>query len=71
MRAVDQHGYVLDVLVQSRRNKHPAERLMRKLLRKHGKTLRVLVTDKLNSYAAVNKNMGLKFEVDPEFGTAV
>ncbi len=35
---------------------------MRKLLRKHGKTPRVLVTDKLKSYAAANKKMGLKFE---------
>nr|WP_295777736.1 IS6 family transposase [Rhodoferax sp.] len=61
-RAVDQHGAVLDVLVQSRRNRQAAERLMRKLLRKHGKTPRVMVTDKLKSYAATNKKMGLKFE---------
>ena len=61
-RAVDQHGYVLDVLVQSRRNTQAAERLMRKLLRKHGKTPRVMVTDKLKSYAAANKKLGLKFE---------
>ncbi len=61
-RAVDQHGYVLDVLVQSRRNTQAAERLVRKLLRKHGKTPRVMVTDKLKSYAAANRSMGLKFE---------
>jgi hypothetical protein len=52
-RAVDQHGAVLDVLVQSRRDKHAARRLMRKLLRKHGRTPRVLITDKLKSYATV------------------
>lgn len=34
---------------------------MRKLLRKHGKTPRVMVTYKLKSYAAANKNMGVKF----------
>ena len=61
-RAVDQHGYVLDVLVQSRRNTQAAERLMRKLLRKHGKAPRVMVTDKLKSYAAANRKIGLKFE---------
>ena len=61
-RAVDQNGYVLDVLVQSRRNTKAAERLMRKLLRKHGKAPRVMVTDKLKSYAAANKKLGLKFE---------
>jgi putative transposase len=61
-RAVDQHGYVLDVLVQSRRNTQAAERLIRKLLRKHGKTPRVMVTDKLKSYAAANREIGLKYE---------
>jgi hypothetical protein len=35
-RAVDAEGEVLDVLVQSKRNKHAAQKLMRKLLRKYG-----------------------------------
>ena len=35
---------------------------MRKLLRKRGETPRVMVTDKLKSYAAANKKMGFKFE---------
>jgi putative transposase len=61
-RAVDQYGYVLDVLVQSRHNTQAAERLMRKLLRKHSTTPRVMVTDKLKSYAAANRKMGLKCE---------
>ena len=60
-RAVDQHGAVLDVLVQSRRNTQAAVRLMRKLLRRHGLP-RVMVTDKLKSYVAANKDKGLKFE---------
>ena len=34
-RAVDAEGEVLDVLVQSKRNKHAALKLMRKLLRKY------------------------------------
>jgi len=33
-RAVDQDGRVLDILVQSRRNKEAALRLLRKLLKK-------------------------------------
>jgi len=35
-RAVDQHGAVLDILVQSRRNAKAAKRLLRKLLKKQG-----------------------------------
>ncbi|REE18351.1 putative transposase [Paraburkholderia sp. BL27I4N3] len=61
-RVVDQHGAVLDVLVQSRRDRHAARRLMRKLLRKHGRAPRVLITDKLRSYAAANKDLGLNVE---------
>jgi transposase-like protein len=44
----------LSNLVQSRRDRRAAQRLMRKLLRKHGRTPRVLITDKLKSYAAAN-----------------
>src|SRR3954470_3144459 len=51
-RAVDQDGFVLDVLVQSRRSKAAAERLLRKLLKKQGRAPRVMVTDKLASYSA-------------------
>ena len=59
---VDQHGAVLDVLVQSRRDGHAARRLMRKLLKKHERSQRVLVTDKLKSYAAANRDLGLNVE---------
>jgi putative transposase len=51
-RAVDQDGVVLDVLVQSRRDKRAARRLLRKLLKKQGRAPRVMVTDKLASYSA-------------------
>jgi putative transposase len=61
-RAVDQHGAVLDVLVQSRRDRHAARRLMRKLLKKHGRAPRVLITDKLKSYAAANRYLGINVE---------
>jgi putative transposase len=48
-RAVDQHGAVLDILVQSRRNAKPATRRLRKLLKKQGIAPRVMITDKLAS----------------------
>src|SRR5207244_6240104 len=51
-RAVDQDGFVLDVLVQSRRDKTAAKRLLRKLLKKQGRAPRVMITDKLASYSA-------------------
>src|SRR5215211_2858592 len=51
-RAVDQDGIVLDVLVQSRRDKQAAKRLLRKLLKKQMRPPRVMVTDKLASYGA-------------------
>src|SRR5690349_8586041 len=46
-RAVDQDGLVLDVLVQGRRDKKAAKRLLRKLLKKQGRPPRVLVTELL------------------------
>src|SRR5215212_12168726 len=46
-RAVDRDGTVLDVLVQSRRDRRAAKRLLRKLLKKQGRPPRVLVTDLL------------------------
>jgi putative transposase len=58
-RAIDQNGEILDVLVQARRNKRAALRLMRKLLKKTGRAPRVLVTDRLKSYAAAVRDLGL------------
>src|SRR5215217_7481885 len=56
-RAVDQDGTVLDVLVQGRRDKKAAKRLLRKLLRRQGRTPRVMVTDKLASYPAAKREL--------------
>src|SRR3982750_2234783 len=56
-RAVDQDGIVLDVLVQSRRDKKAAKRLLRKLLKKQGRPPRVRVPDKLASYPAAKKEL--------------
>ena len=49
-RAVDQHGNVLDVLVQSRRHAVAAINFFRRLLTGLRYVPRVLVTDKLVSY---------------------
>lgn len=51
-RAVDQHGRVLEVLVQRRRDKNAAGRLLRKLLKRRGHPPRALITDKFGSYGA-------------------
>lgn len=56
-RAVDQHGAVLDILVQSRRNAKAAKRLLRKLLKKQGIAPRVMITDKLASYGAAKREI--------------
>src|SRR5215208_4372785 len=56
-RAVDQNGMVLDVLVQSRRDKQAAKRLLRKLLKRQCRAPRVMVTDKLPSYGAAKKDL--------------
>jgi putative transposase len=50
-------GFVLDVLVQSRRDKKAAKRLFRKLLKTQGRAPRVLITDKLKSYAAAEREI--------------
>ena len=51
-RAVDQDGEVLDILVQPRRNRQAARKFSRKLLKGQRYAPRVIVTDKLGSYAA-------------------
>jgi putative transposase len=61
-RAVDQDGFVLDVLVQSRRDRKAAQRLLRKLLKKNAMAPRVMITDKLGSYGAARREMGLSIE---------
>src|SRR6202043_4101325 len=58
-RAVDHEGEVLDMLVQRRRDKRAALRLMRKLLKKQGFTPKLLTTDKLGSYGAAFRHLQL------------
>ena len=56
-RAVDHEGEVLDTLVQRRRDKRAALRLMRKLLKKQGFTPKLLTTDKLGSYSTAFRHL--------------
>jgi transposase-like protein len=58
-RAIDQNGEVLDVLVQAKRDKRAALKLMRELLKKHGFAPRTIVTDKWRAYAAAFRDLGL------------
>ena len=61
-RAIDQNGVVLDILVQSRRNTKAAKRFFRKLLKRLRYAPRVVITDKLKSYAAAKREMRLASE---------
>jgi putative transposase len=56
-RAVDSEGNVLDVWLQRHRDTKAAKRFLRKLLKKQGFVPRVIVTDKLKSYEAANKQV--------------
>ncbi len=59
-RAVDSEGEVLDLLVQKRRNKRAALKLMRKLLKNQGIRPKQIVTDRLGSYGAALRELGLE-----------
>jgi putative transposase len=56
-RAVDEHGQVLDVLVQERRDTAAAERFFRQLLGHVGGTPDAIVTDSLASYGAAKARL--------------
>jgi putative transposase len=56
-RAVDQEGHVLDILVQRQRHKATAKKFFRKLLKGLKYVPRVIVTDRLKSYAAAKREM--------------
>ena len=56
-RAVDQDGYVLDEIVQNRRNTKAARRLLIRLLKKQGVAPKRMITDKLRSYRAAKRQV--------------
>ena len=55
--AVDQDGYVLDEIVQVRRNTKAARRLLIRLLKKQGRPPKRIITDKLRSYGAAKRQV--------------
>ena len=61
-RAVDQNGFVLDVLIQRRRDSRAAQLLMKKLLKSAGTPPRVMITDK-RSHGAARAKMGFSSNI--------
>ena len=56
-RAVDQHGVVLEEILQSKRNKRAAKRLLVKLMKRWGVMPKRIITDKLRSYGAAKREV--------------
>jgi putative transposase len=56
-QAVDQDGYVLDEIVQTRRDTKAAKRLLARLMKQQGGPPRRMITDKLGSYAAARRQI--------------
>ena len=56
-RAVDQDGYVLDEIVQTRRDTKAAKRLLVRLLKKQGLSPKRVISDKLRSYGAASRDV--------------
>src|SRR5207302_8164054 len=63
-RAVDSEGEVLEVLVQPRRDRAAALKLLRKLLKRQGFAPAVIVTDSLRSYSAARRATLRRFLVE-------
>ena len=64
-RAVDDEGEVLDVLVQKRRNKAAALKLLRRLLKNQGVVPETITTDGLASYGAAIEDLGIEVRHRP------
>lgn len=56
-RAVDQDGYVLEEIVQTRRNTKSARRFLIRLMKKQGLAPKRIVTEKLRSYGAAKRDV--------------
>jgi transposase-like protein len=59
-RAVDAEGEILEVLIQAKRDKRAALKLIRKLLKKHGTAPAEWVTDKCPAYGAALRELNQK-----------
>ncbi len=60
-RAVDQEGIVLEEILQSRRDKFAAKRILRALIKRYGLPKRI-ITDKLRSYGAAKREVAPSLE---------
>jgi putative transposase len=56
-RAVDQDDHVIDILIQSRKDKQAARRFFHKMLQEQGQSPRWMITDKLRSYGASRREV--------------
>lgn len=56
-QAVDQDSYVLDEIVQNRRDTKAAKRLLIRLLKKAGMPPKLIITDKLRSYGTAKREI--------------
>jgi len=56
-RAVDQHGTVLEEILQKRRDKKSAKRLLLALMKRYGFAPKRIITDKLRSYGAAKADV--------------
>jgi putative transposase len=56
-RAVDQHGVVHEEILQPRRDKRAAKRLLVKLMKRWGFVPQRIITDKLRSYGAAKREV--------------
>ena len=56
-RAVDQHGFVLEEILQKRRDKMATKRLLVALLKRYGFVPKRIITDKLRSYGAAKADV--------------
>jgi len=65
-RAVDQDGCELDVFVSKRRNKKAALKFFRKLFKIQPRKPSVIITDKLASYKAALRELGVKIKHDTQ-----
>ncbi len=56
-QVMDQDGYVLDVIVQTRRDTKAAKRLLTRLMKKQGVAPKRIITDKLLSHTAAKRQV--------------
>ncbi|MFK7877945.1 MAG: IS6 family transposase, partial [Paracoccaceae bacterium] len=67
-RAVDQDSFMLEEILQSKRNKRAAKRLLIRLIKRHGFQSKRIITDKLRSYGAAKREVAPSLDHWPHKG---